>query len=249
VRRADSADFSSFPQARPCLMSDPADPADDDIYTSCYTPYPGRQLYLMFPSFYHRIPSTVDVQLAISHDSHTWIRPERKPIIDLSNDQGEDYGCIYASPNMVALDSGDWRLPFSGHYRLHDFLERGASYPMDTELRWAEWKEDRLVGLEAEGEGFVALVEKTCLGQEMRLNYRTKPGGSIKVELIQPPGTPPKEVKAVDGFSLAEAEPLEGDELSAVVRWNGSGDLSALEGELLSVRLHLNKAKVFSIAM
>jgi TctA family transporter len=83
----------------------------------------------------------------------------------------------------------------------------------------------------------------------MRLNYRTEPGGSVKVELIQPPGTPPKEVKAVEGFSLAEAEPLAGDELSAVVRWNGSGDLSALAGELLSVRLHLNKAKVFSIAL
>ena len=60
---------------------------------------------------------------------------------------------------------------------------------------------------------------------------------------------PPKKVEAVDGFSLAEAEPLEGDELAAVVRWNGSGDLSALEGQLLSVRLHLNKAKVYSIAM
>ena len=249
VRRADSADFRSFPQARPCLMPDPGDLADDDIYNSCYTPYPGRQLYLMFPSLYHRIPSTVDVQLAVSHDSHTWLRPERKPIIDLSNDLGEDYGCIYASPNLIALNSGDWRLPFSGHYRLHDFLERGASYPMDTELRWAEWKKDRLVGLEAEGEGFVALVEKTCLGQEMRLNYRTEPGGSIKVELIKPPGTPPKEVEAVDGFSLAEAEPLEGDELAAVVRWKDNGDLSALEGQLLSVRLHLNKAKVYSIAM
>ena len=83
----------------------------------------------------------------------------------------------------------------------------------------------------------------------MRLNYRTEPGGSIGVELIQPPGTPPKPVEAVEGFSLAEAETLEGDELSAVVRWNGSGDLSKLEGKLLSVRLHLNKAKVFSIAM
>tara|TARA_Y100001968_G_C18803636_1_gene456840 strand:+ start:142 stop:261 length:120 start_codon:yes stop_codon:yes gene_type:complete len=38
----------------------------------------------MFPSMYHRIESTVDIQLAVSRDSYYWHGPERKPIIDLS---------------------------------------------------------------------------------------------------------------------------------------------------------------------
>ena len=97
VRRAEGTDFRQLNPARPCLMPDPGDPFDDDIYTPCYCPYPGRQLYLMFPSLYHRISSTVDVQLAVSHDSYTWLRPERRPIIDLHNEEGDDYGCIYAA--------------------------------------------------------------------------------------------------------------------------------------------------------
>ena len=83
----------------------------------------------------------------------------------------------------------------------------------------------------------------------MRLNYRTAPDGWIKVELVESPGTPPQEVPAFEGFSLNEAEPLTGDELGAVVRWNGNGDLSALKDRSVSVRLHMHKAKVFSTAL
>jgi hypothetical protein len=67
--------------------------------------------------------------------------------------------------------------------------------------------------------------------------------------VVHPPSTPPREVEAFDGFSLAEAEALSGDEVARVVHWNGSSDLSALEGKEVAVRLHLKKAKVFSTAL
>ena len=248
VRRAAGPDFRHLQDPRPCLMCDPQDPIDDDIYNPCYTPYPGRQLHLMFPSFYHRIASTVDVQLAVSRDSHNWTRPERRPIIDLSFRDGE-YGAAYAYPNLVAPDSGPWRLAFTGHRRKHDFLERGARYPEDDEHRWATWQADRLVGLEAPGEGSVLLVERRCAGRQLRLNYCTADNGCIRVELVQPPRTPPRPVEAFDGYGLDAAETLTGDELSRPVSWSGSGDLSALKGREVAVRLHLKRAKVFSIAL
>ena len=248
VRRAEGKDFRHLEAPRPCLLCDSQDPIDDDIYNPCYCPYPGRQLYLMFPSFYHRIASTVDIHLAVSHDSYNWSRPERKPIIDLNHD-GDEYGSAYASPNLIALDSGEWRLPYVVHQRKHDFLDRGATYPEDGELRWASWQEDRLVGLEAPGEGFVVLVQRKCAGEEMRLNYCTERDGWIKVELVNPPVTPPKLVEAFDGFGLDEAETLTGDELSRIVHWKGKSDLSSLKDVEVSVRLHLYKAKVFSTAL
>ena len=247
VRRAEGRDFRHLEEPRYCLMPDSQDPIDDDIYNPCYCPYPGRQLYLMFPSFYHRIESTVDIQLAVSHDSYNWHRPERKAIIDLSYEGGE-YGTIYAAPNLVALDSGEWRLPFVGSRRRHDFLDRGVAYPEEGEMRWACWGEDRLIGLEAEDEGFVVLVQRQCAGREMRLNYRTAKDGWIKVELVNQPSTPPKEVLPYDGFGLDAAETLTGDELSRVVQWNGSSSLAALKDREVSVRLHLYKAKIFSVA-
>ena len=149
----------------------------------------------------------------------------------------------------VALDSGEWRLPFVGSRRRHDFLDRGAAYPEEGEMRWASWQEDRLVGLEAADEGFAVLVQRKCAGQQMRINYRTAKDGWIKVELVNQPSTPPKKVLPFDGFGLEGAETLTGDELSRVVQWNGSGDLSGLKEQEVSLRLHLYKAKIFSIAL
>ena len=56
VRRVSGPRFESLAEPRPCLLPDPLDALDDDIYNPCYTPYPGtRPRYLMFPSIYHRI--------------------------------------------------------------------------------------------------------------------------------------------------------------------------------------------------
>ena len=89
VRRAAGPQFESLADPHPCLLPDPLDALDDDIYNPCYTPYPGTQpRYLMFPSIYHRIASTVDVQLAVSRDNHQWLRPFRQPIIDRAYEGG-----------------------------------------------------------------------------------------------------------------------------------------------------------------
>lgn len=248
VRRAEGRDFRRLEAPRPCLMCDPQDPIDDDIYTSCYCPYPGGQrLYLMFPSVYHRLASTVDIQLALSRDSYTWQRPERAPIIDRRCGEVE-YNCLYASPELIAPGDGTWRLAFAGMCHPHDFRDRGAPYPQDGEWRWAQWGEDRLAGLEAGGEGRVTLVQRRCAGRQLRLNYRTERGGWIKAELVQTPGTPPKPVEALPGFSLEEAEPLCGDKLWEAAHWKGNSSLETLKGREVSVRLHLHRAEVFAIS-
>ena len=134
----------------------------------------------MFPSFYHRVESTVDAYLAVSRDSHLWQRPERRPIIDLSYENGE-YGAIYAGPGLVALESGEWRLPIAGFQRKHDFRGRDSK-PQKLEngdIRWAVWGADRLCGLEAAGEGRVILNMRKCAGEQMRLNYRTEKDGWV----------------------------------------------------------------------
>ena len=247
VRRAEGADFRHLGQPRPCLQCDPQDPVDDDIYTSCYCPYPGQPRHLMFPSVYHRIDSTVDIQLATSRDSYQWTRPERRPIVERFCD-GEEYGCLYASPNLISHGESEWRLPFVAHRRRHDFLRRGVAYPRDGELRWAVWEPHRLVGLEAAGSGTVNLVERECAGRALHLNFRTGPDGWVKPELVHPPGTPPEPVRAFEEFALDQAETLTGDELSRAVHWGGRSDLSALRGQPVAVRLHLYRATVFATA-
>ena len=42
---------------------------------------------------------------------------------------------------------------------------------------------------------------------------------------------------------------LDGDNVSREVRWKGSGDLSALEGRQVSVRVRMAKARLYSLAI
>ena len=112
------------------------------------------------------------------------------------------------------------------------------------------WKRDRLVALEAPVRGRVTLVERTCHGEELRLNFQTqKEGGWIKVELVEPLTSPPTPVKVIEGFGLEDADMLTGDHLSRPVTWRGKSDLSDLKGRHVSIRIHLARAKVFAVSL
>ena len=45
-----------------------------------------------------------------------------------------------------------------------------------------------------------------------------------------------------------ECAPLRGDSLSAPVTWNGRGDLAALRGERIAIRISMSRARLFSVA-
>ena len=246
VRRTEGEKFGQWSSTRPVFGMDPQDPVADDVYASAYCRCPGSGRHLMFPAIYHRWTSDVDVQLATSRDGLLWSRPERKPIISC---QPEGYGMVFAFPDLVPLDAQTWGLMFIGQFDLHDWGERHDP-GKKPEWRWATWKRDRLVALEAEVEGRVTLVERECQGRELRLNFQTqKEGGWIKAELVESPSSPASPVQAIEGFGLEEADVLAGDELSRIVTWKGRSDLSSLQGRKISIRLHLARAKVFSTAI
>ncbi len=255
VRRTSGKEFGNWPHPRYVFMCDPQDPMSDDVYNPCYCQYPSNNSFrLLFPSMYHRLGSELDIQLASSHDGWNWGRPERKPIITRDFEGGE-YSQIYASPNIVPM-GGDWEtatewgLPFTGIFARHDWsgpFSHEAS--PKTEFRWAIWKRDRLVALEAPTEGKATLVARPCHGKDLRINFQTRKAGWVKVGLVNSPITPPTPVKPIEGYELENSDTLIGDELSKVVTWKGKSDLSELKGKRVSIRLQMARAKVFSVSI
>jgi len=55
--------------------------------------------------------------------------------------------------------------------------------------------------------------------------------------------------QSYEGYSLAEADPLSGDDLSGVVTWKGKHDLAAFRGRPVSVAIHMSRAKLFSVSI
>ncbi len=249
VRRTGGTQFGNWHPTRLVLTVGAHDAPDEDIYTSCYCRCPGSRRHLMFPTIYHRLSSTLDIQLASSRDGWLWHRTRPEPIITLDADDAE-YGAIYASPNLVPLGD-EWGLPLLCYYQRHDgggaFLS-SAERPL-SEYRWALWKPDRLVALEAPVEGQFSMVERLCQGVVLRLNFKTEQGGWIKVGLAHRPTTPASPLEELEGFGLEDCEVLDGDHVSRVVTWKGRSDLAALKGRDLSLRFHLARARLFSVAI
>ena len=248
IRRSTAKRFDQWEEPQFVFKPDPQDPIDVDVYSSAYCRYPHGDLHLMFLPFYHRCTSTVDVQMATSPDGLLWSRPERVPIIP----RGE-YESVYARRDLVALNDEEWGLLFKGSRRRHDFptftLDDGEEKPKCDHHHWAVWKRDRLVALEALGEARFTTVQRRCHGSQLRLNYETEAGGSVKVELVHSPVTPPKPVEPFPGFGIDQADPLVGDELGRVVSWQGKTDLSELKGQEVSLRFHLCRARLYSVSI
>ena len=246
IRRSTAKRFDEWNEPQFVFMPDPQDPIDVDVYGAGYCRYPGRELHLMFLPFYHRSTSTVDIQLATSRDGLLWSRPQRVPII-----QRGEYGCVYSLPDLVPLNDEEWGLMFMGTPGRHDFRTgpRDDSPGKPAQWRWATWKRERLVALQAEGEARFTTVQRECTGAELRINYETETGGWVRVELVHPPVTPPQPVEPFPEFGAEEADVLVGDELSGRVSWNGRTDLSALKGRQVSIRIHMARAKLYSISI
>ncbi len=78
-------------------------------------------------------------------------------------------------------------------------------------------------------------------GARLYLNYATSVAGSLRAELQDVDG------KRLTGFTLRDMAPLFGDELDAPIAWKGSGDLSALRGRPVRLRVQLKDADLFAL--
>ena len=78
-------------------------------------------------------------------------------------------------------------------------------------------------------------------GKALEINYATSAAGSVRVEIQDASGV------AIDGFALAEATEIIGDEVSRVVSWRAGSDVGALAGQPIRLRIVLRDADLYAI--
>ena len=81
----------------------------------------------------------------------------------------------------------------------------------------------------------------TFKGTSLVLNVSTSAAGSIRVELQDAAG------KAIKGFALADCHEVFGDSLELAVAWKGGGDVGALAGKPVRLRLALRDADLYAL--
>jgi len=79
--------------------------------------------------------------------------------------------------------------------------------------------------------------EGTCL----EINVATSAAGSVRIEIQDPAGRP------IEGYALADADEIIGDQIDRICTWRGSPDVSSLAGRPVRLRFVMKDADLYAI--
>ena len=252
ISYSETKDFENWPPSRVIHHPVIDDEPEESLYSNGYTRYPGRpDLHLMFPAIYHQGSDTTYGQLAYSADGINWSRFTRQAIIPHGEPGEPDEAMAYPEPELIRFpEEGKFRLlcHYGNKYHNEGYNQSLPEGNAHSFYAWAQWPEDRLAGICAPGDGEFTLNMGGC-GDRLLANLRTEPDGWARFELVDRVVWPPQQWPGIEGFRFEDMEPMTGDETHAPVCWNGSPDLSKLNGGHIGVRVRLHKATLFSVTM
>ncbi|MFN0199048.1 MAG: SGNH/GDSL hydrolase family protein, partial [Planctomycetaceae bacterium] len=192
-----------------------------------------------------------EIQLAVSRDLINWERPFRTPVIDIG--QLDEWDASYHTTASTALRVGDEiRLYYSGANYTHgtpvlyrtqfeDGKSTGRKEKYSAAIGLVTWPLDRFVSADAGSDGGVlTTVPIRYSGNRLEINAAVKPEGHILVELLDGAGQPFE--------SLPQSEPITGDDLRHVVRFNGRTDVAPYRGKPVTLRFTMKNAELYSFA-
>ncbi len=242
--RSLSDQFETFSPLKLVLQTDESDPPDSDLYNPACIRYPGASgLYLMFPSLYRYKPDTLDIRLAVSRDGEHWTWPDRQtPFISLGRPEDFDGGSLYMANGCLQVGDEFW-FYFSGSTLKHEetSLEKLTEPKNRRVFSRAIAKRDRLVSITADGgigRWQTPLIK--YVGERLVLNASARPGGNLRVGLLDAEGHP------IPGRSLAECRSLSEDNGSWTVTWSDGSDVSKWSSQPVRLQVELQAADVFS---
>jgi hypothetical protein len=197
-----------------------------------------RYYFAMISAFYHwqsdgkhTFPDTGDVQLAFSRDGKTFQRlGNRQPFLRLGPEG--TFSSKYVWPMVQPIRMGDeiW-IYYHGTNQNHSgVLDKKASR-LESAISRSVLRLDGFGSVDAAySGGWLTTRPFAFRGQRLELNLDTSAGGMAQVEIQDATGQP------IPGYTLADADVLNGNSVRMPVSWKGNPDLSKLAGK--SIRLH-----------
>ena len=238
IGRGESEDFYHFPVSETIIEPGPEMTPSDSLYTNCRTTIPGApDHHLMFPSIYHQTDDTTSVTFLSSHDGKLWHTVPGSPVLRTAAFGEWDGGCVFAHPNLIELPNGDFALPYTGFTFPHKY----PRIQLRSATGYAVWPKGRLIALEAPERGEFTTVKIMPPGRKLLINALTQRAGSILVEVAGSDGKP------ISGRAFEDSTPIIGDRHWTPITWKESDDLGYKDGECITLRFRMDKAKIFGL--
>jgi hypothetical protein len=262
VGRSVSDDFLNWSKETIVLEPDAIDRAGCpegltrmDFYGGNISPYlEAQHVYIGLPNaYYHwkfdlsrkwwtgkyvQEPSTMDVQLVLSRDGVHWHRaPKREPFIRLGGEGTFWSKTIWPDGNAIRVGDELW-FYFAGldvhHKEQSQKTSRGARSRAVLRL-------DGFISADAAYTGGELTTKPLIFsGARLELNVDTSAGGTVLVEIQDEAGEP------VEGFTIVDADEVNGNYIRKVATWNGSNDVSSLAGKVIRLRFVMRDTKLYA---
>jgi hypothetical protein len=221
-----------------------------DIYGPGVFKYGEAQdIYLsLFTAFYHTKkeagkswPDTADLQLAVSRDGRNFARTGgRHPFLRLGPSGSFYSKWVWPLRQPVRMGDELW-LYYWGTNESHSQQLDPAAKKLDAAISRAVMRLDGFVSVDASYSGGAVTTPPIIFeGAALELNLDTSAGGITQVEICDATGKP------IPGYTLREADALNGNNVRMPVTWQGKGDVSKLAGQIVKLRLKLRDCKLYA---
>lgn len=232
--------------AIPDQVPDPGAPMD--IYG------PGISLYdeadstyvSLFSAFHHWGaedfgPDTGDVSLALSRDGRIFQRPgNRQPFLRLGPEGSFDSKWVWAMPRPIRMGDDLWIYYQGTNVRHGGGKDEAADTPRHAISR-AVMRLDGFVSADFAYTGGLLLTPALKFqGSSLELNLDTAGGGVGRVAILDETGAP------IPGFTMPEADQLNGNSVRMKVSWKGRSDVSSLAGRPVRLLFRMRNAKLYA---
>jgi hypothetical protein len=239
VARVESTDFITWNFTKPdtapvALTADLQDKPGTEIYSMKVFPYEG--IYIGLVQTFHATPddSTLDVQLAVSHDSVQFTRVADRGVFIPVGPVGSWDRFNLSLANNDPISVGDeLRFYYGGRLYRHGPYSGPDKGPEKSGIGFATARRDRFVALESSFDGGEILTKPVKL-KSAALHVNAKSDfGEIIVEVLDS-----------GGKVLTKSEPIQSDGLNIPVKW--AEDFKG-SPESVALRLKLTNARLFAL--
>lgn len=233
-------------------LADPAPPpgAPADIYGPGVFRYEeADDVYVSFAAmFYHwnllsasSVPDTADVRLALSRDGRHFLKPGgRKPFLGVGPAGAFDSRWLWPLPGVVKRGDELWVYYFGSNMD-HSWGVDPASPRLLNVISRAVMRLDGFISADFDYSGGTIITPPIRFeGSRLELNLDTGAGGVGRVAILDASGAP------IKGFTLADSDPLNGNNVRMPVSWGGKTDLSSLSGQTIRLHLRMRSTKLYA---
>lgn len=186
-----------------------------------------------------KFPKITEIKLGFSRDGFHWHRPDRRPFIGASRQEGAyDRAYIHGTTGVCAVVGDELWFPFTAYSGIAPNGTRGMY--TGASVGMAVLRRDGFASMDA-GENGGSLTTRPVAfnGRHLFINADC-PAGELSVEVLDEQG------KVVAPFSRENCVAFTGDKTKHRITWKGAETLDAVRGGPVKFRFHLKQGRLYA---